>query len=748
MLDDDGDISNQEDVWARLVAQSGGLLRVLEEDDGEKGVKRSVSFEPDYLERSIVRFENGKNKSFHLAEMSGQAMIDSIVTAIQNRTSEWRALPSVPAGAEAINTQIALATRADGSEAATLRDTDQVSIRRLSLSIKLRDFETYERNLDRDSWLVERQAFVRAICEHVLVPPAIFELSAYVPRIVRLAAACRDVEALGMLFSALARLPGTVTETCLTAVAHYAPGEHRPEVAAVWADHLVSSSLEWLAAAWPGDISRDELNGLLEPFLALSTGLKVPGVRRLQRDHDRLMSRDLAHRPYRWSVLGLPTAPGRERMPEPLRIDPGVRLEHAVAVGLDALVESLPADLRVRAFQAIPGDEVAGLAFATRPPSPLELYLAISGPDDTYGVPPRDLISLILQSVRGYGRSQELPRVRRARGGTAATIEVPYTRTGSRRRVAMTMFKAVEADAVSAAAGNPNHTAERFLRLSQGLDWLRFQTEGADYLLLPELALPPHWFTHFALQFRHRRGPNLIAGIEHQPNGPSAVANQVWAALSFDGVGFPTYVHRQDKQRPARFEARLLHGVGKSFKPYMQWPLSRPPVVAHGALRLGLLVCSELTNIAYRAHFRGQVDVIFVPEWNPDVNTFSTLVESAALDVHAFVAQANIRGFGDSRIRAPGKNDWQRDVVRLRGGDRDYIVAGMLDFEELRWFQALEFDASKPAPCCHPAEPYKPVPDGFELSPTRMPSGSFAAPAALVCKCGAACPCNQTASRP
>lgn len=744
VLDDDGTLLSQDDIWERLVQRSGGLLRIVDERASDSRAKRSVTFAPDYLEGSVVSFENDKNKSFHLANMSGQAMIDSIVAAIQRRTSEWRALPTVPSDAEAINTQMALATRADGSDAATLRDTDYVSIRRLTLSLKLRDFEAYERNLAHDSWEDERRAFVGAVCEYVLAPPAIFELAAYVPRVVKLAAACRDVEALGLLFSAISHLPTTLAETCVGTVAHYSPVEPSPGVFQSWAEHLVGSSIEMLAAAWPGDISRDELEGLLAPFRAQETRVQMPGVRQLQRDHDRLMSRDLAHRPYRWPALGLPTAPGRERIPEPLRIDEGIRLEAVVEVGLDALVQSLPDDVQGRSFGDIRGSEVAGLVFATRPPSPLELYLALRGDADEHGVPPRDLINLILQAVRGYARSQDLPRFRRARGGDAATIDIPFARAGCTRRLAMTMFAADKADAVDAAKGTPNLTASRFLRLSRGLDWLRYQTEGADYLLLPELALPPHWFTHFALQFRRHSGPNLIAGIEHQPNGPDTVTNQVWAALALNGVGFPTYVYRQDKQRAAQFEARLLHDIGKSLKPSASWPQSQPPVVAHGPVRLGLLVCSELTNIAYRAHFRGQVDVLFVPEWNQDLTTFSTLVESAALDVHAYIAQANIRGLGDSRIRAPGKNDWERDIVRLRGGDRDYIVAGEIDIERLRRFQAMEFDPTQPVPCCHPADPFKPTPDGFKLAPARSPSDTPPTTSTLDCHCSDDCPCAAT----
>ena len=54
--------------------------------------------------------------------------------------------------------------------------------------------------------------------------------------------------------------------------------------------------------------------------------------------------------------------------------------------------------------------------------------------------------------------------------------------------------------------------------------------------------------------------------------------------------------------------------------------------------------------------------VKFVPH---DTDTFNALVESAALDIHAYIIQCNNRQYGDSRIRAPYKDRWKRDLLRV-----------------------------------------------------------------------------------
>ena len=96
------------------------------------------------------------------------------------------------------------------------------------------------------------------------------------------------------------------------------------------------------------------------------------------------------------------------------------------------------------------------------------------------------------------------------------------------------------------------------------------------------------------------------------------------------------------------------------------------------------------------------------------------VVESAALDVQAYIIQCNDRQYGDSRIRAPFKDSWKRDVLRVKGGVTDYCVIGEIDVQALRQFQSSYRS---------PGEPFKPVPDGFEICygrkvlPTKVVTG-------------------------
>ena len=70
----------------------------------------------------------------------------------------------------------------------------------------------------------------------------------------------------------------------------------------------------------------------------------------------------------------------------------------------------------------------------------------------------------------------------------------------------------------------------------------------------------------------------------------------------------------------------------------------------------------------------------------------------------------------DSRIRAPFKDSWKRDVLRVKDGVADYCVIGEIDVQALRQFQSSHRS---------PAKPFKPVPDGFEMDFGRkaLPAG-------------------------
>ena len=140
---------------------------------------------------------------------------------------------------------------------------------------------------------------------------------------------------------------------------------------------------------------------------------------------------------------------------------------------------------------------------------------------------------------------------------------------------------------------------------------------------------------------------------------------------------------------------------------------SEKPIYIHNGVNFGVMACSELQNSRSRIYFQGAVDALIVLSWNKDLETFASLVESTALDVHAYTVLVNNRKYGDSRIRSPAKESFLRDIARLRGGDNDFVVTATLDITALRAFQSR----AKRWP--EDDDEFKPVPEGFKLSDNR-----------------------------
>jgi hypothetical protein len=692
------------ELWEWLFARSGGKLGWVHGQECKQ-----IGFQPEYLRDSQIRFANAKNKVFMLAGEPGKTLVDAISHQIHARASEWRAMPRLPRSASHVGTDLLAATQSDGEAADNLRKADALTMRRAGFAIKLRDFEAYERDLPPDAWQAHRQAFFRAFVQHVLVLPQFFDLAVYLPRVIRLATACEDFEALRKILRALEQLSTQLTQDCELGI-KACPNEALPpaaELMARWRKQVYTTVRESISAAFPPRLSKSgkaawqaHMDGYAPADIDAFLGWYL-SAQGFQAQQAKLFSFDLAHMPFRFIGLpkemvaqrGIPAKKTMLHCAQSAELLPGAVYDGAQILAQWIRAKGLP----------------HGLLFATRPYNLPELFILNKS---AYDATEREAMRAVVLAVRGFTLGEAAPCFDKN-----GVLQIPDGEPQRRYGIAVASWKTLMASWTAAVMRMPDPDAERYARLCRLLDGVIAQPQHSRYLVLPELALPAHWFIRIARKLQGR-GISLITGIEYLHASKTRVRNQVWAALSHSGLGFPSLmIYRQDKQRPALHEEQELQRLaGLELKPDKAW--KTPPLLQHGDLRFALLICSELTNISHRAALRGKVDTLFVPEWNPDTETFNALVESAALDVHAYIVQCNDRQYGDSRIRAPFKESWQRDLLRVKGGITDYCVIGEIDVQALRQFQSSHRS---------PAKPFKPVPDGFEIDFGRriLPAGGM-----------------------
>ncbi len=695
VMENSSEFGSTVDVWEWLFDRSSGKLGWVDQS------KKQIDYKPAYLSdgdgKSRVHFANAKNKVFLLAGETGKTLVDAISHQIHARASEWRSMPRLPRSATHVSTDLLAATQSDGEVADSLRKADVLTMRRAGFAIKLRDFEAYERDLPPEAWAEHRRAFFRAVTQHVLVLPQFFDLAVYLPRVVRLATACEDFAELRRIIDVLIGLCDQVQNQCEISIKAWPDVKLKPatkEMLRQWKLQLFTSIRESITAAFPPRLSKTGKQAWqshmadYHPVIESDNLLAWPSsARAFQMKQARLFSFDLAHMPFRF--IGLPKEMVAQR---------GIPPKKAVTDG-GALIGLLPNSVLEGAqilaqwigFKTIP----QGLPFATRPFNLPELFILNR---HAYLEVGREDMQAVVLSVRGFELGEKAPLFDKKN-----ILQIPDGAATKKYGIAVSSWQTSLESWTACVMRMPDPDLQRYVRVCHLLDGVIAQPRDSRYLILPELSLPAHWFIRIARKLQ-ARGISLITGIEYLHASNSRVHNQVWAALSHDGLGFPSLmVYRQDKQLPALHEEQELQRLaGLEMKPDKVW--KKPPIIQHGDLRFALLICSELTNIQYRADLRGKVDALFVPEWNPDTETFNALVESSALDIHAYIIQCNDRQYGDSRIRAPYKESWKRDLLRVKGGVTDYCVIGEIDVQSLRQFQSSHRS---------PPKPFKPVPDGF-----------------------------------
>lgn len=685
-------LTSPDEIWGSISKQLGGLVRVTTEE-GEFAAKLELPYAND----SKLRFAGSKQKIFLLSGTSGKSLLDSITKTVEERSSDWRMLPDLPTEESDLANDFVSASDDATEEADNLRKSDGLTIRRLAFAIRLRNFESVQQDLLPVQWQTHRERFYTIAMDHVLTVPGLFAYGPYLSRLVGLAVACGDfdraiaiVKRIGKLFDSME------TEAKIEDLEKISRSRHS----------ILSSCLE----AIPKSIDPDQVDmhvlGRLLACFDLEFELAAFSPRSLCEMARRLQATDLAREPFRKQWID-GEIEQTHRLPRSSSISIQSPAVKALHLG-DASDVLMQVGLQKRNWIA------RAIIFPTRPFTPSEIALL-----DQNLLFDADRFRRVVKAIRGSDiRLDGLPTSGRGQGGANSELAFPNSQMPSSPLIAVPCFETFDESWMACVSRMPDPDATRYFRLNRLINDVLREKPRPDYLVLHELSMPRRWFQRIAHKLSHS-GVSLVAGLEYRhydakltskvvPGSITGlVSNEVGASLVTDVLGYRTHLtYLQEKARPALDEERLLKDVaGKLLAPRRE---PRYPIIRHGDMYFGILICSELTNIELRAKFRGKVDALFVPEWNQDTNTFKSLVEASALDIHCYVVQVNNRAFGDCRIRAPYREPHRRDIGRVSGGESDYYFIGKLDVSELRAFQS-NFRSPKDGL-------FKPTPDGFERS--------------------------------
>jgi len=635
-----------------------------------------------YAKGSNLVFTGKKQKIFQLEGKAGIDLLYPIFEKIRAQASEHNLLPELPKDESRMAMKALLVTPDAMLEADTLRKADVITIRRGGFALLLSDVEDYARDLEPGSWEPRRREFYGLAERHLLTPKGIFDFYQYIPRIIGLTVACSDWSVAYLFVSRLHRVTNLITKT-----SKLGDGEANK----CWLN--LAKRIQEAILQSASDTSDGNLLKLIR-FL----DEKYPQISLTPKSDEQLLMWVTQLKFADWSRIPYSTL-----WSEGLQIDARLNqtiieskeLRKALRFGTINLFGRL-AHLPYMYWPAV--------VFPTRP-------IALS--EMTRILPPSKRVLKHLKVFSLAFRGAWIPTNHKLDLRPAEKnhfhLFVPDT-LHETVYIAVTNFKTSNQQWVAAVRGCPDLSLERYENLNKVLRQVMKEHPRPCYVVLPECSLPRKWMMPVARKLASRH-ISLLAGLEYEKT-PDGLKNEALLSLTTNFAGYPTHVCFTQSKLAAAWgeDLQVRQHIGQGIvKPKSDLL----PLYVHGGFHFGLLLCSDLTNIANRSHYQGWVDALFVLEWNQDLPTFSSLVESGALDIHAFIIQANNRLYGDSRIRAPFREEYKRDVVRLKGGEHNYYVIGKIEYKPLRNYQS---DAS---PDLSEDAIFKPFPIGFEISKLR-----------------------------
>lgn len=731
VLRDPGNLVTADALLAHIASRTSCFPRA----DKVKNGDIFLSLPGGFQAKTKLLLQQSKQKAFFLQGQGGIDLLSNIESQIRSVSSERRLMPSPDRLESMASAKVLTAAGHASEEADTLRRADGLSVRRLGWSVQLRAVEILARDLREDDWHMERRQFYEFAHSHILRPDKILDHLDYLPRLLSLAVALTDwADARRLIESTLGAITELQTKSDSLAVKVNGV-KAKSNIEILWrgvyqttkelARDAILRSLRW-------DSSKGEMRPLGETALAICEMVD------LGRDVERIASLALELRESDWSKISYKDHLRRNANRQRPKIDQE-HLLFDLFPHEDDLREFLDKSLLAGNGTGAPrvpprcmnaGEEAMAPSLLPyllpkRPYTSQEVSLFL--PDecvfDGEGDVPARAWARYVRAVRGVWVWGSLvqsdvgdgPRDERKESGETYTprfAKIGGNRSTPKVRLGISSLLTTDESFKAAASGRADLSRARYQRIERLVNQAIDAFPRPTHLLLPELSLPERWIDTVS-RLLHDAGISLIAGLDYHHGKKPDIHSEAVLVLTDDRLGFPSSVQiRQAKSLPAAGEEEtLLRMFG------LEWPRHladiRKPVYNHNGFCFGVLVCSELQNIAHRQKFQGNVDCMMVLSWNQDLETFAALVESASLDVHAHVALVNNRRYGDSRVRSPSKKDFMRDVCRLRGGLNEHVVIVELDIVNLRAFQSRE----KRWP--REDDPYKPVPEGFAVARYR-----------------------------
>lgn len=692
-----GNISSSQDITDYLVNN----LNSLSYTSDKKEIVYTSSEQKLTLKKE-------KQKIFYFDKDSNLSVLNAIKKEINSISSEWRFVPDILDEHSSLLSKI-IGFSSDGKEFNdAFRKLEKVTLKRLGLALLISHANTLNEYLEPSQWRKKRYQLYNLIENNIFIPESFIENHSFLSKIFKLMITSNDgKKAICFLVSIIKILK--ILENENTNLSKY-----REFLAYNLYQSLVLT-LDMTTTIEENDI------GIILSQITSIFDIKIRNIKKEEIiNQNRLMFfKDLTYKSYANEITKYTLdkdskslvykliefynkEENKEWFSNKITLDSlifqGTKLkndywQYEQFVILNSKIQE---NFRVNndIFQTDDFFDLSALLFPARAFTALEVSIVIPF---KYGVGNQEYIDII-NLLRGTKSSTE------TKENKDNTINISYKKEDINPKIAIANLKLKDEYFTASVSEKPVLTKERYQEVSHIIN--QAIKKDIDYLVLPELALPRRWAYLFAKKLLNKK-ISLITGVEYlhdKEETQKLVRNSIMKFLITDDSGFIYQrFFRQDKIEPANEERESLRKksniILKADEKYKD-----KYIYNHGGFRFASLICSEFTDIEQRAKLRGKIDALMIVEWNKDTQYFNALVESASYDLHCYIVQVNNRAYGDSRIRGPYKKEYDRDIVKVKGGLYDHILVGRLEIDKLKAFQANYIS---------PDKDFKPMPTAF-----------------------------------
>lgn len=269
------------------------------------------------------------------------------------------------------------------------------------------------------------------------------------------------------------------------------------------------------------------------------------------------------------------------------------------------------------------------------------------------------------------------------------TIDVDDNKQNDTVKIALANMKVEYKDIESACRKDqlPNLSYERQKNLYRILN--SATDEKVQILLLPELSIPVSWLPFMAAHSR-RKQIALIFGLEHWVVNDSAhniLVEMLPYTSHFKHKSCMLIFRVKNHYAPSEIKmlTSLRLGIASPVPDEQKYHLIKWKNISFSTYN-----CFELANIEHRALFRSKLDILFASVWNRDINYYQHITESAARDLHCYVAQSNTSHYGGSCVLQPTSSKISNKIY-VKGGENHCILTATLNIYALREAQYRSF---------------------------------------------------------